>query len=246
VKLTEIGALALLGVLILTMPVFAIVGRGRQLDVDVARRPTTILLGYWVRDWLMWIIGPIERALVRARVSPDVFNYLGVVFGVAAGFAFAAAELGLAGWMILLGGASDIFDGRIARARNISNERGAFLDSTLDRFAETFAFVGLAVFYQGIPWATAAVALALGASLLVSYTRARGEALGIQCRGGVMQRAERLVLLALAAIADGWITSRAGLARGTVLGWAVAVIAVGAMGTAIYRTAFVAKALGRK
>src|SRR5437868_6564456 len=119
VRLTEIGALTLLGLLLLTMPVFAVVGRGCQIDVDVARRPTTILLGYWVRDWLMWIIGPIERALVAAKVSPDLFNYLGVVFGAAAGFAFAAGELGLAGWMILLGGASDIFDGRIARARNI-------------------------------------------------------------------------------------------------------------------------------
>lgn len=242
-RLTEIVALALLAVLLLTMPVFALVSRGRELDVDVARRPTTILLGFWVRDWLMWVISPIERALVSARVSPDVFNYLGVVFGAAAGIAYSVSELGLAGWMILLGGASDIFDGRIARARGISNQRGAFLDSTLDRFAETFAFVGIAVFYEGQPWAAASVALALGASLLVSYTRARGEALGVQCRGGVMQRAERLVLLAVASIADGAITSRAGLPRGTVLAIAVGAIAVGATGTAFYRTVVIARKL---
>jgi len=119
VRPIEIVALLLLAALVLTMPVFALVGRGRAVDVDVARRPTTILLGYWVRDWLMWVIGPIERALVHARVSPEVFNYLGVVFGAAAGFAFAFRELSLGGWMILLGGASDIFDGRIARARDV-------------------------------------------------------------------------------------------------------------------------------
>jgi CDP-diacylglycerol--glycerol-3-phosphate 3-phosphatidyltransferase len=246
VRPVELVALLLVAALLLSMPVFALVGRGRAVDVDVARRPTTILLGLWIRDWLMWIIAPMERAFVRANASPDVFNYLGVVFGAAAGFAFAFRELALGGWMVLLGGASDIFDGRIARARGITSERGAFLDSTLDRFAETFAFVGLAVFYDGVPWVTAAVALALGASLLVSYTRARGEALGIQCRGGVMQRAERLVLLALASIADPPITARAGWPVGTVLSWAVATIAIGALGTAVYRTTVIARGLGER
>jgi phosphatidylglycerophosphate synthase len=239
----EIVALLLVGALLLTMPVFALVSRGRSVDADVARRPTTILLGYWVRDWLMWVIAPIERACVRAGVSPDVFNWLGVLFGGAAGAAFALGELALAGWLVLLGGAADIFDGRIARARGIASERGAFLDSTLDRFAETFAFVGLALFYREAVWETAAVALALGASLLVSYTRAKGEALGVQCRGGVMQRAERLVLLALAALVDAPVAARMGWPLGTVLGVAVAVIAVGALGTAVYRTLRIASEL---
>lgn len=236
-------ALALAGVLILTMPVFALVSRGRTMDADVARRPATVLLGFWVRDWLMWVIAPLERLFVRARLSPDVFNYLGVAFGAAAGIAFAYGELALAGWLVLLGGAADIFDGRIARARGIASERGAFLDSTLDRFAETFAFVGLAVYFAGVPWAQAAVALALGASLLVSYTRARGEALGVQCRGGVMQRAERLVLLALAALVDAPLSARLAAPPGTALAWVVAAIAAGALGTAVYRTAHIAAEL---
>jgi CDP-diacylglycerol---glycerol-3-phosphate 3-phosphatidyltransferase len=237
---TERIALLLVALLLLTMPLFALLSRGRPMDADVARRPTTVILGFWVRDWLMWVIAPLERGFVKARVSPDVFNYLGVAFGIAAGVAFAVGALALGGWMVLLGGAADIFDGRVARARGIASERGAFLDSTLDRFAETFAFVGLAVFYEGMPWATAAVALALGASLLVSYTRARGEALGVQCRGGVMQRAERLVLLAVAALLDPPISARMGWPAGTVLVWAVAAIAVGALGTAVYRTARIA------
>lgn len=245
-RATERVALLLVAVLLLTMPVFAVVSRGRSMDVDVARRPTTMILGFWVRDWLMWVIGPVERFFVRAKVSPDVFNHLGVAFGAAAGFAFVFGELALGGWMVLLGGASDIFDGRIARARGIANERGAFLDSTLDRFAETFAFAGLAIFYDGQRWATAAVALALGASLLVSYTRARGEALGVLCRGGVMQRAERLVLLALAALADAPVAEWLGWAPGTLLAWTVALIAAGAMGTAIYRTASIARQLGER
>jgi phosphatidylglycerophosphate synthase len=241
---TDTLALALAAAVLLTMPIYAIVARGRPLDAEVARRPRTILLGYWVRDWAMWLISPLERGFVRAGVSPDAFNVLGAAFGLAAGVAYAARVPALAGWLILLGGAADIFDGRIARARGIASSYGAFIDSTLDRFAETVAFVGLAFAAAGAPpWHAFAIALALGASMLVSYTRARGEALGVECKGGVMQRAERLVLLALASLLDGVITSRAGWMPGTLLAGVVLVLGLGAFGTAVYRTVFIARAL---
>lgn len=246
--LMSINAIAVLLViaLVLTMPVFAMVGRGRAMDADVARRPTTIILGYWVRDWLMWVIKPLERAMISARVSPDALNFVGVLFGAAAGIAFSFGQLGLGGWMILLGGSADIFDGRVARARGIASTRGAFLDSTLDRFAETFAFIGLVVFFGGMPWSAATVALALGASMMVSYARARGESLGVDCRGGVMQRAERLVLLGLAGIFDSAVASYFGARQGTPILWATAAIAIGAFGTAIYRTSVIARRLAGK
>ncbi|MDB4952361.1 MAG: CDP-alcohol phosphatidyltransferase [Gemmatimonadetes bacterium] len=243
---TDTTALALVAALLLTMPVFALVSRGRPMDADVARRGKSVLLGHWVRDWLMWVIGPMERALVRGRVSPDWFNYLGAAFGVAAGVAFARGSLSLGGWMVLLGGAADIFDGRIARARGIAAPYGAFLDSTLDRFAETFAFAGVALFFQPVRWALLATVLAMGGSLLVSYARARGEALGVHGAGGVMQRAERLVTLALAGLLDAAVTARQGWAPGTLLGIAVALIAAGALGTAVYRTAYITRELKRR
>lgn len=238
-------ALALVLLLLLTMPVFAVVSRGRPRDAEVARRGSTVLLGFWVRDWLMWVIAPLERSLVRARVSPDVFNWLGAALGAAAGWAYAAGSLSAGGWLVLLGGAADIFDGRIARARGIASPRGAFLDSTLDRFAETFAFAGLALYFQGTRWALLAVVLAMGGSLLVSYARARGEALDVHGAGGVMQRAERLVTLALASLLDAPVTSRMGWAPGTLLAGATALIALGALGTALYRTLWIARQLAR-
>lgn len=240
------AALLAVAALLLTMPAFALVARSRAVDADVANRPTTALLGQWVRDWLMWLIGPLERALVRAGASPDVFNWLGVAFGAAAGAAFAAGALGAAGWLVLLGGAADVFDGRIARARGVADARGAFLDSTLDRFAETFTLAGVVVYLSRAPWMTLAAALALGGSLLVSYARARGEALGVTERGGVMQRAERLVVLALAALLDPLATARSGWRPGTLLAGAVALIAAGALGTALWRTARVASRLGAR
>jgi CDP-diacylglycerol--glycerol-3-phosphate 3-phosphatidyltransferase len=191
----------------------------------------------------MWLISPLERALVAMRVSPDVFNFLGMILGLFAGVAFVRGSLAVAGWMIILGGLCDIFDGRIARARRLSSRYGEFLDSMLDRFAETFAFMGLAVYFAPSMWAVLATALALGASLMVSYARAKGAVVGVDCRGGVMQRAERLVLLALAALLDGALTTAFGWRAGTVLLAAVCLIGVGALGTAAYRTWYIARAL---
>jgi CDP-diacylglycerol--glycerol-3-phosphate 3-phosphatidyltransferase len=236
-------AIGLVALALASMPVFAFVRRGQPTDADVARRGASVLLGYWVRDWLMWAIGPAERLAVRTGVSPDVFNYLGVAFGAAAGWAFAVGELSAAGWLVLFGGLADIFDGRIARARGLANRYGAFMDSTLDRFAEVFAFVGVAWFLADTRAGAAVTLLAISASLLVSYTRARGEAVGVSGTGGVMQRAERLVVLALAGLCDALAAARFGWAPGAVLFGAVTLIAVGALGTAVYRTAAIAQRL---
>ncbi len=168
----DVAALVLLGALLLTMPVFAIVGRGRAMDPEVQRRGRTAILGYWVRDWLMWVIGPFERAMVRARISPTALNVLGALFGLAAGMAFASASLGTAGWLILLGGVADVFDGRVARGRGIASPYGAFLDSTLDRFSESFTFIGLCAYFADRPWLVLATAAALsGSRAAASRTR---------------------------------------------------------------------------
>jgi CDP-diacylglycerol--glycerol-3-phosphate 3-phosphatidyltransferase len=246
VTAVDVLALALIGGLLLTMPVFAVISRGRAIDPDVARRSRTIILGRWVRDWLMWIIGPIERGMVRAGVSPDFLNYLGVFFGLLSGIAFGMERLSLAGWMILLGGVADVFDGRVARARGISSQYGAFADSTLDRFAESFTFLGLVAFFSDAPPMVFIVTAAISGSLLVSYTRARGEAVGVSNTAGVMQRAERLVLLGLGAILDPWIASQRGWVPGRLLSWIVIVIAFGAWGTAIYRTIAIGNELRRR
>jgi phosphatidylglycerophosphate synthase len=239
-------ALGIVGLLLLTMPVFAIVARGRPVDPDVARRPTTFLLGYWVRDWLMWLLTPVERALVAGRISPDVLNYFGGAMGLAAGIAYARGALAIGGCFVLLGGLADICDGRIARARGIASDYGEFLDSMLDRFAEMFAFLGLALYFEPSPWAMVATVLTSGGSMMVSYARAKGGEVGVDCRGGVMQRAERLVLLAAASLLDGPITAVTGWNPGLVLLVVITIIGAGSLGTAAYRTVYIARALRHK
>ncbi len=236
-------ALSLMALAILTMPVYAVMTRNRAVDADVARRPTTILLGTWVRDWLMWMIGPIERKFVEWKLSPDLFNYIGGAFGLFAGIAYSQNELALGGWLILIGGLSDIFDGRIARARGIGSNYGEFLDSMLDRFAEMFAFLGIALYFEPTWWAMSATVLASGGSMMVSYARAKGEAVGVDCRGGIMQRAERLVTLAVASLIDTPITTALGWIPGVILLSAVTLIGLGSLGTAVYRTIYICRAL---
>ena len=241
----HLGLLAAL-LLLLTMPVYAVVARGRPRDADVAWRPRTVLLGYWVRDWLMWAITPLERLFLALEIPPVAFNWAGVALGAAAGVAYALGAFVAGGWLVLLGGAADIFDGRIARARGMTSKAGAFLDSTLDRFAETFAFAGLVVWFRFSVGSALVAASALGGSLLVSYARARGEGLGVSLRGGLMQRAERLVLLALASLLDPAVAPVLGWPPGRLLLAVTAFIGLAALGTAFYRTIAIARALERE
>jgi CDP-diacylglycerol--glycerol-3-phosphate 3-phosphatidyltransferase len=228
---------------LLTMPLFALASGRRSMDPDVARRGATVLLGRWVRDWLMWLIAPLERGLLRIEISPDVLNVAGGVLGGAAGVAYARGALPLAGGLVLAGGLADVLDGRVARARGMANAYGEYLDSVIDRFAETFTFVGLAWHFAPSPGAVALPAAALGGSMLVSYARAKGDALRVANRGGLMQRAERLVLLAAASIFGATLDAAFGWEADTTLTVAVALIAVGAIGTAAWRAAAIAREL---
>jgi CDP-diacylglycerol--glycerol-3-phosphate 3-phosphatidyltransferase len=234
--------LGVLGVALVSMPLYAMMPPGESDPLDVDHRGTFVL-GDFVRRWFYWFIQPVERVSLAVGASPTAFNLLGVAFGCTAGAFFATGRLNLGGWAVLLGGVADVLDGRIARARDLAGPRGAFLDSTLDRFAEVAAFVGLAVYFQGNTPALVAVVTALGGSLLVSYARARGESLGIVCKVGVMQRAERLLLVGFGGILDPAITASAGWTPGALLMALIALVAVGTVGTAVYRTVWITRRL---
>lgn len=239
-ELLVFGAILLLA--LGSMPIYAARAARKPDALDLADRGTFVF-GSFVRSWFYWFVRPIERMSLAAGISPTAYNVLGVVFGVAAGWAFATGHLVLGGWAVLLGGVADVLDGRIARARGLEGPRGAFLDSTLDRFAEVGAFVGLAVHYRVSTAALVVVAAGLGGSLLVSYARARGESVGVVCKVGVMQRAERLLAIGLGAILDPAVSAALGRPEGTLLLWLLVLVAVGTVGTAAYRTVWIARRL---
>lgn len=238
---TEVAVLlAVLATALVSMPLYALGPARRERDKLEVEDRGSFVLGPFVRNWFLWFQSPAQKVALFLGLGPLFFNLLGVFFGVLAGVFFATGHLGLAGWSVLLGGWADIMDGRVARALGVASEHGAFLDSTLDRFAEFGAFVGLAVLFREAPLGLVLVVTALGGSLLVSYARARGEAVGVVCKLGIMQRAERLLILGFGGLLDPTVAAWAGRPTGALLIPAVGIMALGTVGTAIFRTWWIA------
>ena len=159
-----------------------------------------------LRSGVYGIIRPLIDVLVRHRVHPNLLTTLGFMSTLGAGLAFHQHEVRWAGFLILLGGFFDILDGRVARLTQLGSKFGAFYDSTLDRISEIVVFIGILSLYNdyrqelGDVGMIYLVMLAMAGSLMISYTRARAEALGLDCRVGLMPRAERVVLLGAASL----------------------------------------------
>jgi len=145
-------------------------------------------------QWARTTLAALEPLLVRFGIHPTLLTLAQLGMSVLAGVAYAAGCVFLGGWLVLGCGVLDLLDGSLARRTARATPRGAFLDSVIDRYAEFFTFCGLGSFFAG-SWMLWVVVFGFLGSIMVSYTRARAEGLGIECRGGLMQRAERYVLL---------------------------------------------------
>jgi CDP-diacylglycerol--glycerol-3-phosphate 3-phosphatidyltransferase len=170
---------------------------------------------------LVAVLQPIIDCLVRRRVHPNVLSSIGFLVTMSSAFAFHSHHVRTAGALILLGGVFDVFDGRVARATGLASQFGAFYDSTLDRMSEIAVYLGILSLYNdyrlvlGDVGMIYAVLLAMAGSLMISYTRARAEALGIDCKVGLMQRGERVIAIGLASLFFG--ESSSGLALRLVI-----------------------------
>jgi CDP-diacylglycerol--glycerol-3-phosphate 3-phosphatidyltransferase len=141
---------------------------------------------------------PVGKSLKRAGINADVLTVIGLGFAVGTAFLIASGHLLLAVFGVIATGVPDILDGTVARHSGRAGPRGAFLDSVADRVSDAVLFGGVAWFLVGegdyLPLlAFAAVAL----SMLISYERAKAESLGFTAKGGIMERAERMVLLGI-------------------------------------------------
>ena len=188
------------------------------------------------------LVRPLDF-LVRRRVNPNYVTTVGVAVNLVAGLAFFLFRIQLGGALVLLGGFLDIVDGQVAVRTGQTTKFGSFYDSTTDRMAEIAWMLGVMSLYLGRqpnigePWMAYVVAAALAGSLMVSYTRAKAESLGIDCKVGLMQRAERIILVGGSTLFFGsWH-------RGVVLTWVIIAMAVLTNLTAIYRIWWVAQYL---
>lgn len=157
-----------------------------------------------IEPLVRWPLGPLVRVLAALGIRPNqvtvgalVLSGVGALL-VARGWFLAAAAL------VLAGGLLDLLDGMLARHSGLASPFGAFLDSTLDRVSEGMVFAAIAYHFalRGQGLVVACVVLALLGSLLVSYARARAEALGIECTMGAATRAERVLLVVIGLAFD--------------------------------------------
>jgi len=142
---------------------------------------------------------PMLSALQWLKITPNQVTVAGTVLNLGAAALIVTDHLVYAGIVFLVAGCCDMLDGALARLSQMVTPFGAFLDSTLDRVSEGAALAAIAYLLasRGEPLDAALVVLALLGSLLVSYTRARAEALGLECKVGLMSRPERVILIAL-------------------------------------------------
>ena len=144
--------------------------------------------------------------LFRRPVNPNLLTVVGCLVSLLAAAAFAHGRFATGGVLILAGGLFDLVDGIVAREHRIATRFGAFLDSTLDRLVDMALLVGVAMHYAlaGEPGFVLLAGAALVTSVLVSYTQARAELVVAEFRVGILERAERVLILAAGAL-SGWM-----------------------------------------
>ena len=139
----------------------------------------------------------VRNRLIESRLTPNAISLTGLAGNVVAAVLVTQRLFFLAGVAFVLGSVMDTLDGRYSRMSGKGTPFGAFLDSTLDRIEEGIVLTAVAAYFseRGEDLAVAAVVVAVLASLMVSYTRARAEALGVECKVGIANRAVRVVIL---------------------------------------------------
>ncbi|MFQ6105318.1 MAG: CDP-alcohol phosphatidyltransferase family protein [Candidatus Glassbacteria bacterium] len=155
-----------------------------------------------IKDWYINLTDPLTGFFTRHRVHPNVLTTIGFLLSCLAAFVISRGSIRMGGFLILLAGTFDVFDGGVARASGMSSQFGSFFDSSLDRYAEIVLSLGILIYFlnKSDMIIACAIVLALGGGLMVSYARARAEALGIECKVGFFQRPERILSIGLGAL----------------------------------------------
>ena len=152
-------------------------------------------------------VKPLGAALRKTGLTPDHLTIVGLVTAAAAAVAVGSGRLRLGLILVIAAALPDLLDGALAKASNASSQRGAFFDSTIDRITDALLLIGIAYYFAEtrdprlavLPFAVSAV------SSIISYQRAKAESLGLDAKGGLMERAERIVVLCIGLLLEPWI-----------------------------------------
>jgi CDP-diacylglycerol--glycerol-3-phosphate 3-phosphatidyltransferase len=150
-------------------------------------------------------VQPIGAALQRTGLTPDHLTVVGLLIGVGAAFAIGSGHLLWGLVLVILAAVPDLLDGALAKASHVASQRGAFFDSTVDRVTDAVLLGGVAWYLAGhqSPHMSVLAFAVMASSSLISYQRAKAESLGLEAKGGLMERAERVVLLCIGLLWEG-------------------------------------------
>jgi CDP-diacylglycerol--glycerol-3-phosphate 3-phosphatidyltransferase len=177
-----------------------------KFKIPACARRKDVMISKIGRQLLASPLYHIAGLLYRAGFTPNAISIIGFLITAVSALLLAMGYLFWGGVVLLIGASFDMLDGSLARYIGQESKFGAFLDSTLDRYAESVTLLGLATFYAGgqDPLLLFLIITTLIGSWMVSYTRARAEGLQVECKVGLLQRPERILLLGLGLL-TGWL-----------------------------------------
>ena len=200
------------------------------------------MIGASIGRGAMRIINSMVRGLASAGVHPNILTAIGVMINVGCGVLFGVGEFFWAGIVLIVANLFDMLDGNVARLTGNVTRFGGFLDSSLDRVSDMVCFVGIIVFYASNTPQHSLLNVFLGGagmigSVMVSYTTARSESMGIKANVGFLQRPERIVLFIIGALSTwDWASTSYFANRMPQVLW---VLAIGSLWTFIHRMYFI-------
>ncbi len=164
------------------------------------KRPATF--SDWARTWGSKLLVPVATLLGRLGLTPNMLTLFGLAMTLGVAVVLALGYTRLGGWLFLLAGVFDALDGTLARLTNRKTRFGAFLDSTSDRYADAAILMGMMIPFLRAGRHTEVILafVSIIGSVMVSYTRARAEGLGLDCKVGLLTRFERFLIIAVALI----------------------------------------------
>ncbi len=167
-------------------------------------------------------INPLISLLLKLGITPNMITMFGLllnfvatiilIIGAEEGDRADHSYVGWAGLVILIAGLFDMIDGRLARVGNMANPFGALFDSVIDRYSEMIMFLGIIWYLVSHDYFLSSIFafVAMIGSVMVSYTRARAEGLGVECSVGLMQRPERILIIGISAMICGFFSATYG------------------------------------
>lgn len=156
-------------------------------------------------EYVEAVTGPIGRGLARTRITPNTITTIGLIVTALATFFVVNGEFVVGGLLLIAGGLMDTFDGAVARASERSTPFGGFYDSVTDRISDGVILGGLAWVLRGDPRSFSLVVVALVAAQVTSYVRAKAESIDLECSVGILERAERAILLIIGLLFHRWL-----------------------------------------